>query len=175
GQLGIDGKDLDKNNRQYVLINSAAYYNFSGFNQKLAARYIKLTITLAKKSDNYEEALRIPDYLFDFEVLDKNGDSVEETSGTDTSYSFIILLSDLEETDPGSYSYYIPINFKVYSGNNSDFEHKVGDSNMEYSNYRVIVTAGLLGENVEAGIMTGSDGSDHIVYTNAKIHSEVID
>ena len=73
--------------------------------------------------------------------------------------------------------YYIPINFKAYSGNNASFEQKNSASNdMEYSNYKVLVTVGLLEtNNLNESPLPNSGAQDHIIYTNAKLYSEVID
>ena len=49
------------------------------------------------------------------------------------------------------------INFKVYTGYNNDFEQKEG--NMQYSNYKVTVTVGLLEENTKNSNSTAMTNS----------------
>ena len=71
--------------------------------------------------------------------------------------------------------YKIPINFKVYTGYNSNFEQKNGtDKDMQYSNYRVTVTVNLLENFDDTEPMTNSSAFDHVIYTNARLISDVI-
>lgn len=192
GQLGLDGKELDGDGKSYVQINSAARYNTHDYNLKSSGKFVKITVKLSKKGESgetapYTTALKISDYLTGFEILDKNGDAFETTAddpattdvdesvtvitnSDDNIYTYIVpkdMLDTLSDDE-----YYIPINFKAYSGNNATFE----DKNMQYSNYKVLVTVGLLTSNsTTEAMLQNSDGTDHIIYTNAKIHSEVID
>ena len=49
-------------------------------------------------------------------------------------------------------------------------------NDMEYSNYKVLVTVGLLEtNNLNESPLPNSGAQDHIIYTNAKLYSEVID
>ena len=93
-------------------------------------------------------------------------------------YTYIIPLSRLKTVSQDAYS--IPITFKAYSGDNANFEDKNTGNNttadMQYSNYKVKVTVGLLktGSTTEA-VLNNTDKIDHVIYTNAKVISEVID
>ena len=69
----------------------------------------------------------------------------------------------------------IPINFKVYSGAASFEGVNSAERDMQYSNYKVHVTVGLLATRTSESVLPNSDGQDHILYTNARIYSEVID
>jgi hypothetical protein len=198
GQLGLDGKEMDESGASFVQIKSAARYNTYEYNQKTAGNYVKITVKLSKKgeadeTDPYTTALKISDYLADFEILDKNGHAFEETlddpstedvdegitvtkNSSDNIYTYIVpkdMLDTLSDDE-----FYIPINFKAYSGNNLTFEGKnSGETpkDMQYSNYKVHVTVGLLATRTSESVLPNSDGQDHIIYTNAKIHSEVIE
>ncbi len=190
GQLGLDGKELDSHGENYVQIKSAAFYNTADYNLISSAHYVKISVKLSKKS-SYETALDIPTYLDDFEILDKDDNQItqvdddpattEENEGNDVTfdntgnvYTFIVPKEMLKCT---AGEYYIPINFKAYSGNNASFEQKNSVSNdMEYSNYKVLVTVGLLEtNNLNESPLPNSGAQDHIIYTNAKLYSEVID
>ena len=192
GQLGLDGNELDVASSNYVSIQTAAYYNIHEYNRKNEANYIMLTIKLSKKDDGYEEALYIPTYLSEFKIFDKNGheivqvnddpETTEENESNDTLvtknaadniYVYIIPKGNLKET---SDEYYIPISFSAYSGNNAAFEGKNDASNdMQYSNYKVLVTVGLLADKNDTTPLNNSDAFDHVIYTNAKLLSEVLE
>ena len=194
GQLGINGLELDDAQDSYVQVNTAAYYNIYAYNQKAQANYVKITVHLSKKDDGYSEALNIPKYLSDFKLIDKNGAEITqddyvdaENPGNDTLviknavsnvYTYIIPLSRLKTVSQDAYS--IPIEFKAYSGKNTDYEDKNTGNNtttdMQYSNYKVKVTVGLLTtKSTSEAVLNNSDKFDHVIYTNAKLISEVID
>lgn len=198
GQLGLDGKEMDENGNEYVQIKSAARYDTHDYNLKSSGKYVKITVSLTKKGESgnkapYSTPLYIPTYLDDFKILDGDDHEIvavtddpatdaDETvivikNSADNIYTYIVpkeMLGTLSEDE-----FYIPINFKVYSGNNETFEDmNFGDDpkDMQYSNYKVNVTVGLLKtHSTTEAMLTNSDGEDHIIYTNAKIHSEVID
>ena len=191
GQLGINGLELDDAGNSYVQVNTAGYYNIYSYNQKQQANFVKLTVRLSKKDDGYNEALNIPTYLSDFKIFDADGNEITQVEaegdnpGTtvikdDVSniYTYIIPLSRLKTVSQDAYS--IPITFKAYSGDNANFEDKNTGNNttadMQYSNYKVKVTVGLLktGSTTEA-VLNNSDKIDHVIYTNAKVIAGVID
>lgn len=149
GQLGINGCEVDEVHGSFVSINTAAYYDAQDYNMKSRANYLKIMIKLSKKS-NYNNALDIPTYLTDFALYDNNGHPIvsndENTINLNNPskvYTYIVPKSTVQISDD---VYSIPIKFKAYSGNNSSFETKSGDPSpdMQYSNYKVEVTAGLL-------------------------------
>ena len=166
------------------------------------ANYVKISVKLSKKS-NYSTSLDILTYLSDFKILDKDGNVIRQvnddpnteeineanditvtTDSTDPNVIVYIVPKALLESSESIFT--IPINFKVLSGNNNGFEGKNGTHtdpndntsptyNMEYSNYKVLVTVGLLNTNNSSETpLKNSDKSDHIIYTNAKLYSEVI-
>ena len=180
GQLGLDGNELDLAGKNYVQINTAAYYNVYEYAQKQNAAYVKITVELSKKS-NYSAPLDIPTYLKDFMLLDKDNQEVENgvndamviMNSADHIYTYIIPKELLKSESADAYT--IPIVFKAYSGNNSSFETATGGG-LEYSNYKVKVTVGLLqNKSTTEAPMTNTDKYDHIIYTNAKLHSEFIE
>lgn len=193
GQLGVDGYELDESGDQYVQIKSAGLYDAHEYSLNSEADYVKISIKLSKKS-SYGTALDIPTYLRDFKILDKNGDVVEQiddnpdteetnedndiTVKTESNVIIYIVPKTLLESSENIYT--IPIQFGVWSGSNEKFEDKnSAEYDMQYSNYKVLVTVGLLGTDLETGALietplNNSDKSDHIIYTNAKLYSEVI-
>ena len=203
GQLGLDGCELDNEGKNYVRINSAAYYDAHDYNLINKARFVKIMIKLSKKQSNYQTALDIPTYLKDFELLDNQNHPIvilpetDDQTTTDVDeaevnhnineannysiilddtskiYTYIIPRAKVETIDGNIFS--IPINFKAYGGKNSNFEEKNSPSyDMEYSNYKVEVAMGLLENKNDNNWLQNSDKKDHIIYTNARIYSNVI-
>ena len=202
GQLGVDGYELDENQEEFVQIKTAGLYDAHEYSQNSEANFVKISIKLSKKS-NYNTSLPIGTYLNDFKVLDNGGDVIEqndddpETEGVNESNN-VIVTTDSE--DPNVYVYIvpkamvesseniysIPIHFRAWSGNNSHFESINGltideeDENsatydMEYSNYKVQLKVGLLKTNNPSETpLKNSEKTDHIIYTNARLYSEVI-
>ena len=181
GQLGIDANQLEGNDTT-MHIDTAAYYDASGYSLKSRGHYLKIVVQLSKKAD-YSQALYIPTYLNNFELYDKDDDDISSTdAGRDITvtkpaeesgdylYTYIIPI---EELDGENDSYVIPISFDVYTGANSGFESKTG-KDMQYSNYRVTVTVGML-ETSTGSYLTNSDATDWVVYTNARLISDVIE
>lgn len=210
GQLGVDGYELDESAasdaNKFVQIKTAGLYDAHEYSLNSDADYVKIRIKLSKKSD-YSTSLDILTYLNEFKLLDNGGHVIQQidddpnTDGTnedngitvttdsaDSNVVVYIVPKTLLESSENIYS--IPIQFKVWSGNSTNFEGKNGthtDPNdvaspvydMEYSNYKVLVTVCLLATDSETGLpleipLKNSEKSDHIIYTNAKLYSEVI-
>lgn len=186
GQLGINGMELDQNNISSLSIRTAAYFNIQDYSSKSEANFAMITVKLFNKQDDYSSALNMSQYLNNFELIGKNDSVIVNTADdpatedivdpiiVDTSsaneYVYIIPLSKLQTVSQSGDDYYIPIYFNAYSGNNSNFEGK----DFVYSNYKVLVTADLLKTQDPSSKLPNSYGYDHIIYTNAKIESEII-
>lgn len=181
GQLGIDANQLEGNENS-MHIDTAANYDASSYSLKNRGNYLKIVVQLSKKS-SYSTPLYIPTYLNNFELQDKDGNDIASTdvarditvtkptkASGDYLYTYIVPVSEIEcEND----LYVIPISFDVYSGANTAFENNIGED-MQYSNYRVTVTVGML-ETPTGSYLTSSDATDWVVYTNARLISDVID
>ena len=175
GQLGINANEETAN---YVQINTAGIYDISGYGLKNDAHYIKIIIKLSKKS-NYATALNIPTYLTGYELLNKNNVNVHNTSclisTAGNEYTYVIPLEDLQTISTDVYK--IPVNFKAYTGYNTDFERKNDEANnadMEYSNYRITMTVGLMKTANDSSVLLLSDKPDYVVYTNARLLSDIV-
>lgn len=181
GQLGIDANQLE-GNESSMHIDTAAYYDASSYSLKSRGRYLKIVVQLSKK-DAYSQALYIPTYLNNFVLCDKDDKDITSTNAEkdvtvikpseesgDYLYTYIVPIEELNgEND----SYVIPISFDVYTGANDKFETKTG-KDMQYSNYRVTVTVGML-ETASGNSLTNSEATDWIVYTNARLISDVVE
>lgn len=182
GQLGINANELTGN---YVQINTAGIYDISSYGLRTRANFVKIQVKLSKKSD-YSEPLDIPTYLKDYELLDVNENDISESdesrniyvdkNTTTHIYTYIVPKTELQTVSENVYR--IPINFKAYTGYNTDFERKTGEGiDMQYSNYKVTVTVGLLEENTKdsnSTAMTNSADDDHVIYTNARLISDIV-
>jgi len=97
------------------------------------------------------------------------GDSLITTEG---EYAYTVRVhKDLLKMQPGG-SYVIPISFRVKTGD-SLFHSASGGC--KYSNYKVTVSAALYSAISGNGISTASYDDDHIIYTNARVLTKVID
>ena len=188
GQLGIDGHELDADKADRVHINSQIYYDVNKYNKKSEASYIQVDIQLLKKGESsanshYITPLDIGTYLDDLVLLDSGGNEIEQINGDDpetdeaevangveirTQNAHLIYTIPKGLLDCTDDAYSIPVNFDAYSGNNENFE----DEGLQYSNYKVKVTVRMLDSDKIA--LNNSDKTDFIIYTNAKLHSDVI-
>ncbi|MGN1090710.1 MAG: hypothetical protein ACI4Q6_09955, partial [Huintestinicola sp.] len=158
-KLGINGRD--NNDR----IRAAGYYNVmnlpeSTFNN---ADKVKFVLSLYRKNDegNYEQ-IPIDTYLADIAVYDKNGSPKAFTKNGD-SYEYEFNKEGELNFEAGTFE--VMTEYSVITG--AEFE---GISGL-YANYKVQLTAILLDSS---GVPIENTGcSDYIIYTNAKINSEI--
>ena len=176
GQLGINANEETADS---VRINTAATYDTSGYGLRTRANYVKIQVKLSKKND-YDAALDIPTYLDGFELLDKDGNDIKqnlsknikvEKNAATHVYTYIVPKTVLKTVSDNVY--FIPINFNAYTGYTNSFEKKNG-ADMQYSNYRMTVTVGLLEKAEDTEVMTNSSAFDHVIYTNARLISDIV-
>ena len=96
-----------------------------------------------------------------------------DTSGNE--YTYIIPLENLQTVATDVYR--IPINFKAYTGYSDNFEKKnnSGTIDMQYSNYRITMTVGLMKTSADTSVLMNSDKSDFVIYTNARLLSDIVE
>lgn len=177
GQLGINAReDLDN-----ISMNTVATYDMSEYTLKTYADSMKIEITLHNKMDSYTGALPIQSYLPTFALNDINGDEIidgrtiivgnesytpDVDIGAGKSVYTYILPKECIGTISDDY-YMLPINFTVLTGD--EFEA----AGFDYSNYMVKIKVSMLDE--EGKVLVNTDAESYIIYTNAKIISEVVD
>lgn len=168
GQLGINAHpDADEVASGMSQICTLASFDASSYSFRKNAEYLKIELSLKSKADNYTVELPITNYLYGLQLLDKNGDPVNNTTSGNT-YIYIVPISDVKRDGDDSYSFEIPIDFEVYTGTGQSFE----GSNRQYSNYRVEIKVSMLDTNQD--FLRGSEDNDWIVYTNARIYRDVL-
>ena len=185
--LGINAAEIDSDDAVST-IDTVAVYDVSKL--KTVGDYITLTFSLSKRS-NYNSRLPIASYLTGVTIYGKDG----ADEGTDDDVIFprpdtsAISADDLstsEESDIYSVTvnkdllktnsdgrYVIPIKFSVKTGN-SLFKN-TEDNGLEYSNYKVTVSAVMCSAVDGTGSLNVSYDDDHIIYTNARILTSVVE
>lgn len=165
-----------------------------------AGNYIEFTLTLSNKGDGYVTpvvgnpiptgtgagtALTISDYITELQIFGKDTDGDEkdnvifEQSATAVSSETIVttkgdklytvrVRKDLLKTQADGI-YLIPIKFKVKTGNT-----KFNSFGLEYSNYKVSLTAATYSTISSTDYSKTSYAFDHIIYTNARVLTSVV-
>lgn len=156
-KLGINGRDVNDE------INAVGYYNVANLPQSALdkATQVKFTLSLEKKNDDgngYTQVDNMGDYLTNVKLYGK-----DSTELIGTSYVYTVKKDSLTYE---SGSYVVDTVFNVITGN--EFENK----GYTYANYKVKLTAELL--DASGNAIANSDCSDYIIYTNAKIFTEMI-
>ena len=165
---------------------------------KNTSNYIEFTLTLSNKEAYVKPtvgnpvyqgtALPISDYLTDLKIygadmnsdgkpdviFDQNVGSTSSATVVSTKDTYIykvrvnksLLRMDTEGV------YYIPIDFKVVTGNKT-----FKSDGLEYSNYKVSLTAAMYSaiDSAESSYSKASYTYNHIIYTNARVISDVFE
>ena len=159
-RLGING--LDTNDK----ITAVGYYNVLNLPETAIdkAKKVSFTLSLYQKTDSgIYDAVPIAEYLENITLYDKNGTAKAPVSSGD-SYEYVFDKETELNYEAGSFE--VISSYSVITG--GAFESK----GKTYSNYKVQLTAQLLDENGEP--IENSGCSDYIIYTNAKINSQLI-
>lgn len=159
-RLGING--LDTNDK----ITAVGYYNVLNLPESAIskAKKVSFTLSLYQKTDSgIYDAVPIAEYLENITLYDKNGTAKAPVS-SGNSYEYVFDRETELNYEAGSFE--VISSYSVITG--GAFESK----GKTYSNYKVQLTAQLLDENGEP--IENSGCSDYIIYTNAKINSQLI-
>ena len=159
-RLGING--LDTNDK----ITAVSYYNVLNLPETAIdkAKKVSFTLSLYQKTDSgIYDAVPIAEYLENIILYDKNG-TAKSPASTGDSYEYVFDKETELNYEAGSFE--VISSYSVITG--GAFESK----GKTYSNYKVQLTAQLLDENGEP--IENSGCSDYIIYTNAKINSQLI-
>ena len=159
---------------------------------KSTGDFIELTLTLSNKSSyvqatvgnpvNSGTALPIGSYLTDLKIYGAGNSVIFEQGAEPTSTANVITTegstiykvrvnkSLLRLQTVGVY--YIPIEYKIKTGNTL-----FNNTGQMYSNYKVSLTAAMYPaiDSAATGYSKASYAYDHIIYTNARVVPEVID
>lgn len=183
--LGINPLDKDTDTRS--AISTWGNYDASQLSGAGSATNVKWTLSIYRRQktiqggvesgEEYGEALPINDYLKDIKLfgIDQSdaskGTEIALTSSTLTELMYIAPRSSFEdltlrnnpEDDTEKTNKFISyVDFNVVTG--ADLE----TASQFYSNYKVILTAELVGD-------ASSKASDHVIYTNARLDPSFVD
>lgn len=159
-RLGING--LDTNDK----ITAVGYYNVLNLPETAIdrAKNVKFTLSLYQKTDRgIYDAVPIAKYLENITLYDKNG-SAKSPESTGDSYEYVFDKETELNYEAGSFE--VVSSYSVITGAEFEGGKKI------YSNYKVQLTAQLLDENDDP--IENSGCSDYIIYTNAKINSQLM-
>lgn len=159
-RLGING--LDTNDK----ITAVGYYNVLNLPETAIdkAKKVSFTLSLYQKTDSgIYDAVPIAEYFENIILYDKNG-SAKSPASTGDSYEYVFDKETELNYEAGSFE--VISSYSVITGGAFESNGKT------YSNYKVQLTAQLLDENGEP--IENSGCSDYIIYTNAKINSQLI-
>ena len=159
-RLGINS--LDTNDK----ITAVGYYNVLNLPETAIdkAKKVSFTLSLYQKTDSgIYDAVPIAEYLENITLYDKNGTAKAPVS-SGNSYEYVFDRETELNYEAGSFE--VVSSYSVITG--GAFESK----GKTYSNYKVQLTSQLLDENGEP--IENSGCSDYIIYTNAKINSQLI-
>ena len=159
-RLGING--LDTNDK----ITAVGYYNVLNLPETAIdkAKKVSFTLSLYQKTDSgIYDAVPMADYLENITLYDKNGTAKAPVSVGD-SYEYVFDRETELNYEAGSFE--VVSSYSVIIGAEFEGGKKI------YSNYKVQLTAQLLDENNDP--IENSGCSDYIIYTNAKINSQLI-
>ena len=172
-QLGINGLEGIPEN-DYVPIKLNAVYNVADLAGADDAESMKVKITLSRKED-YDITLPINTYINNLVLYDGTNDSFEDSSNTgiisvdkSNTNTFVYVVKDPKENlkyNSVGKTYQIPVTFAVKAGDT--FE---GDE-LQYSNYMIKMEVDMYTDDAATEIkkITGSNDSDHVIWTHARI------
>lgn len=183
--LGINPFELGNATRSSI--STWGNYDASQLAGANSATNVKWTISLYRRQraivngvetgDEYSEALPINNYLKNIKVYGvdpsdaSKGNEIDLTSSTSTELTYTSSRSSFEDltlrinpddANEKTNKFIAYVDYDVITGTELETVEQF------YSNYKVILTAELVGD-------TSSRASDHIVYTNAKLDPTFID
>lgn len=179
--LGINALEVGNGTRH---IDSAVVYDTSAL--KATGDYVEFTIKLSNRVYNYTAPLKISDYFRNLQIKGANDEvllTLDDGTLTLTDTSQVKVTSNATQTEykvrvhksklptlgqEGVYT--ADISYDVYTG-----DTKFNTNDFAYSNYMVTVSGALYDTISSTSYIPSSDDSDHIIYTNAKLQSQVIE
>lgn len=170
-QLGINAREIESEQTK-SFIQTEGRYDATGLLDANKAQYLKCSFKLYQKqeSGSYSE-VSIDSYLDSLNVI-----SEKTPVYTDPfTHTYIFDISDVDQFDNEPNVYKIPITFNVLTGNKTKFK----DTYL-YSNYKVELTISLFDHDGAfdavpwTNPMKNSAISDFVIYTNARIYTDLI-
>ncbi|MGN0114527.1 MAG: hypothetical protein ACI396_04325, partial [Acutalibacteraceae bacterium] len=152
-KLGINGKEANDE------ISAVGYYDVANVAAQDLNNAKQVSVSLSlfqKQNDGSYAPVDITEYLTDIKLYDKNGNSFGGTS----------KIFDIGELDYDNNIFEIQSSYSVVTGTELERNSYI------YSNYMVQMSVQLLDDSGTS--IANSSCSDYIIYTNAKIYTELI-
>ncbi|MGN1422341.1 MAG: hypothetical protein ACI4XA_03110, partial [Oscillospiraceae bacterium] len=157
-KLGINGREANE------LIRAVGYYNVLNIPSEDLEKAVGVKFTLylyRKNADGTYEAVNIDEYLNNVRIDAADG-ILNSSSGTNV-YEFTF---DREALKYEAGSFEVETNYSVKTGPVFESENRT------YSNYKVLLEAQLVDSG--GNIIANSGCTDHIIYTNARIYTNMV-
>ena len=164
-------------------IDSTAVYDISEL--KSSGEYVEFKISLSSRKSNYEDKLAIADYVQNMEIkgiaeepllklengnltLKDNNDIKVTKNDAGTEYTLRVKKNMLPTLGDDKI-FTAVLSYDVYTGNS-----KFNTNGFAYSNYMITLNVSLYENMNSQNICPSSDSSDYIIYTNARVQSNVM-
>lgn len=170
-QLGINAREIESNQTK-SFIQTEGRYDTTGLLNADKAEYLECSIKLYQKQENgsYSE-VSIDSYLDSLSVISEKTPVYSNSS----THTYVFDIDDVEQFENEQYVYKIPITFNALTGNKTNFK----DTYL-YANYKVELTVSLFDHDGSTDNIAWSDHmgysnvSDWVIYTNARVYTDLI-
>lgn len=179
--LGINSVELGDTTSH---ISSTAVYDISAL--KSSGEYVEFNISLSSRKAGYENKLKIDQYIESMEIkgisedpllkLDHgtltttNDSNIKVTENANGTEYTLRVKKNLLPTLGQDKVYTVRLTYDIYTGNT-----KFNQTGLAYSNYMLTLNAALYDSMNSENFSPSSNSSDHIIYTNARVQSKVMD
>lgn len=170
-QLGINAREIESSQTK-SFIQTEGRYDTTGLLNASKAQYLECSLKLYQKqeSGSYSE-VPLDNYLKSLSVI--GGKTPVYTNLT--THTYIFNIGDVAQFENEQYVYKIPITFNAITGNQTNFK-----DTYYYANYKVELTVSLFDHNCSTDSVAWSDHmgnstiSDWVIYTNARVYTDLI-
>ena len=138
-------------------------------------QYVKCRVELLQKDNNGQyQNVAISTYLNNLSVIAGKTPTYSSTTNAN-QYEYVFSKSDVAQFQNEPNVYKIPIVFDVITGNKTGFA-----STLKYANYQIKLTVSAFDTDdssnswADANAMNKSSDSDFVIYTNARIYTDLI-
>ena len=170
-QLGINAREIESSQTK-SFIQTEGRYDTTGLLNASKAEYLECSLKLYQKQKNgsYSE-VPLDNYLESLSMI--GGKTPVYTN--QTTHTYIFNIGDVAQFENEQYVYKIPITFNAITGNQTNFKDAY-----YYANYKVELTVSLFDHNCSTDSVAWSDHmgnstiSDWVIYTNARVYTDLI-
>lgn len=176
-QLGVNGREIESKttgNTASTMYTVGRYDATSLINAD-KIQYVKCKVELLQKDNNGQyQNVAISTYLNNLSVIAGKTPTYSSTTNAN-QYEYVFSKSNVAQFQNEPNVYKIPIVFDVITGNKTGFANT-----LKYANYQVKLTVSAFDTDdssnswADANAMNKSSDSDFVIYTNARIYTDLI-